>query len=277
MTYEQILSERRGAVALLTLNRPEKLNAWTGQMQAELRDAITAANADPQVGAIVITGAGRAFCAGADIGGWQRSLREGGGPAAGAAGGAAGAGESWVHLIRTAKPVVAAINGVAVGVGLTQILPADIRIASASARFGAIFVRMGVVPELASSYYLSQLIGLGAAQELCLTARMIDAQEALRLGLVSRVVADGVGAAGGPSLLDEALALAESIAALPGPQLRMIKDLFTSNATDPDLNAVLAREGDALRRAYATPEFREAVSAFMEKRPPDFRSVAVSR
>ncbi len=270
MTYEQILAERRGAVSLLTLNRPEKLNAWTGQMAAELRDAITAANADPDVGAIVLTGAGRAYCAGADIGAWQRDLRTGAGPDASRPSPMTRAGDSWVHLLQRSKPVIAAVNGAAVGVGLTQILPADIRIASEQAHFGAFFVRMGVVPELASSYFLAQLTGLGAALEMCLTGRMVDAPEALRLGLVSKVVpAD--------RLLDEALALAESVAALPGPQLRMIKDLFARNAADIDLDAVLAREGEALRTAYATPEFREAVTAFMEKRQPNFRAAIGSR
>ena len=261
MTYEQVLYERRGAAAVITLNRPEKLNAWTATMQGELRAAIAAANDDPAVGAIVLTGAGRAYCAGFDIGSWQSDLRSDATPSAGPR----TQEENWVAVVRRAKPVVAAVNGVAVGVGVTHILPADVRIASEAARFGFIFVRMGVVPELASSYYLSQIVGLGAAQELCLTARMIDAQEALRLGLVSRVVP-------AERLLDEALALAGSIAALPGPQLRMTKELFTRNAAEMDLDAVMAREGDALHRAYASPEFKEAVTAFMEKRQPNYRT-----
>lgn len=270
MDYEQILYERRGVAALVTLNRPEKLNAWTSKMQSELRDAIERANADDDVAAIVFTGAGRGYCAGADIGAWRQSLAEGPGPAAGNAGRNSGEFESWVRVVRRAKPTIAAINGVAVGVGLTHVLPADIRIAAESARFGAIFARMGLVPELASSYYLAQLVGLGAAQELCLTARIIDADEARDLGLVSKVVPD-------EHLLDEAFALAASIAALPGPQLRMIKELFDQNAADPDTDAVQARESEALQRAYATPEFREAVTAFSEKRQPDFRAVVAGR
>jgi 2-(1,2-epoxy-1,2-dihydrophenyl)acetyl-CoA isomerase len=263
-TYEQILVKRRGPVALLTLNRPEKLNAWTNTMAAELRDAISAADADDAVGAIVLTGAGRAYCAGFDIGAWSAELK-GSGPRTG--GQTTAAGDSWVHLLRRVKPVIAAVNGVAVGIGLTHILPADVRIAGESARFGCIFLRMGVMPELASTYYLSQLVGLGAAQELTLTARIFDAPEALRLGLVSRVVPDG-------ELLDAALELAGQIAALPPPQLRMAKALFTQNATEQDLDAVIARESAALAQAYQTPEFREAVTAFMEKRPPDFRKAA---
>jgi 2-(1,2-epoxy-1,2-dihydrophenyl)acetyl-CoA isomerase len=268
MSYEQILSEQRGAVALITLNRPEKLNAWSGTLQAELRQAITAANENPDIGAIVLTGAGRAYCAGADISAWQRDLKGEGnsGLGFGTDRPQAGAGSNWVQFIRAAKPVIAAVNGHAVGVGATHILPADIRIASEQAKFGFVFVKMGVVPELASSYYLVQLIGLGAAQELVLTARMIDAEEALRLGLVSRVVPH-------ERLLDEALALGEHIASLPPAQLRMVKELFTQNAVETDLDTVMQREGEALRRAYASPEFKEAVTAFMEKRQPNFRAV----
>lgn len=266
MDYEQIRVERRGPVQVLTLNRPEKLNAWTDRMHAELRDAIGRANEDGEVGTIVLTGAGRGYCAGYDIGTWRRSLEAGTPGGASRDSAAMRTGDNWVQLLRGSKPIVAAVNGVAVGVGLTHILPADIRIAGRSARFGAIFARMGVVPELASTYYLAQIVGLGAAQELCLTARMIDADEALRLGLVSRVVDD-------ERLLDEAFALAENIATLPGPQLRLIKSLFTRNAVEPDLEAVMARESEALRQAYDTPEFREAVMAFAEKRQPNFRTL----
>ena len=262
MEFEQILYERRGKVGLITLNRPEKLNAWTDRMHAELRTALSAANDDPEVGAVVLTGAGRGYCAGADIRAWQESLQRDDGRVS--LGGrddvrTIDRSENWVTLVRRSKPVIAAVNGAAVGVGVTHLLPCDIRIASEQARFGFYFVRMGAVPELASTYYLTQIVGLGAAQELCLRARMIDAQEALRLGLVSAVVpAD--------RLLEEAFAIAEEVAALPGPQLLMTKELFNRNATDMDIQADMAREGAALAKAYATPEFKEAVAAFMERR-----------
>ncbi|MGH2601818.1 MAG: enoyl-CoA hydratase/isomerase family protein, partial [Dehalococcoidia bacterium] len=197
---------------------------------------------------------GRAFCAGADLADDGTASGE-------------FAGSFWerptVNSFESGweifKPVIAAVNGPAVGIGVTHILPADIRIASEAARFGFYFVRMGAVPELASTYYLAQIVGLGAAQELCLRASMIDAQEAYRLGLVSRVVP-------AERLLEEALALGEEIAALPGPQLRMTKELFNRNATDMDVQADMAREGEALQKAYASPEFKEAVAAFMERR-----------
>jgi 2-(1,2-epoxy-1,2-dihydrophenyl)acetyl-CoA isomerase len=259
MDFEQILYERRGRVGLITLNRPEKLNAWTDVMSGELCDALSAANDDPEVKAVVLTGAGRGYCAGADISAWQRGIEAGAVNLGGNQRPRREPADGWVPLVRRSKPVIVAVNGASVGVGVTHILPCDIRIASEAARFGFYFVRMGAVPELASPYFLSQIVGLGAAQELCLRARMIDAQEALRLGLVSAVVpAD--------RLLDEALAIAEEIAALPGPQLRMTKDLFNRGATDMDVLGNMAREGEALKQAYASPEFKEAVSAFMERR-----------
>ena len=266
MPYEQITREQRGAVMLLTLNRPEKLNAWTAQMQDELRDAISAANADRNTSAIVLTGAGRAYCAGADIGGWQRSLQAAD-PEEGEQELTAIVPDHWVRFLHGSKPVIAAVNGVAVGIGVTHILPADIRLASEAASFGFVFVRAGVTPEVASSFLLAQTVGLGNALDLCLTARRIDAAEALRIGLVSRVTpAD--------QLLDSALALANEIAALPEPQLRLTKQLLTRNVVEGDLDVVLAREREAWDKARATPEFREAVASFMEKRSPRFRELA---
>lgn len=264
MTYEQILFEQRGRVGIVTLNRPERLNAWTGQMMNEMRDAIERCNADPSVGAIVVTGAGRAFCAGADISDFQRAVqaREAGSRASE---GVATAGEdNWVAFLRRMpKPTIAAINGAAVGVGITTVLPMDIRIASESARIGMFFIRMGLVPELASSYYLAQLVGTGRALEWCLTGRMIPADEARDAGLVSEVVAaDG--------LLNRAIELGEQLANQPAPAIRLIKDLFNQNATDMDFRAVMAREGKALDEARGTPEHKEAVTAFMEKREPNF-------
>jgi 2-(1,2-epoxy-1,2-dihydrophenyl)acetyl-CoA isomerase len=159
-SYSQILVEQRGDVLLITLNRPEKLNAWTRTLNRELEDAIRGANENPDVGAIVITGAGRGFCAGADIGeSFQAPLQADERPALN---GGAEPGESrWVELIRESKPIVAAINGVAVGVGITMMLPVDIIIASDRARIGMFFVRMGLVPELASSHFLVQRVGRG--------------------------------------------------------------------------------------------------------------------
>ena len=272
MSYEQILSERRDDVLLLTLNRPERLNAWTPKMSAELTDAITTANDDDAIGAIVVTGAGRGFCAGADIGGEFASkldTRDAAPPApkptsgAQQSGGQRSAG-GWVQLCRSSKPLIAALNGPVIGVGLTMVLPFDQLIAAEGAKLSTRFVKMGLVPELASSHYLVARCGWGAASWLALSGTTILADEALRLGLVDRVVpADRV--------VDEAMAVATELASNPGPQVRMIKDLLSRNAVETDLDAVQGRELDALERAYRTPEHREAVSAFLEKRPPKFR------
>lgn len=267
MAYEQILTERRGAVELITLNKPEKLNAWSATLSGEMLEAIAQANADPGVGAVVLTGAGRAYCAGADISGWQRDINSVGSPAARDSNADTRRPQNLVRFFQQSKPIIVGVNGAAVGVGLTHILAADIRIASDQARFGAFFARMGLVPELASSHLLAQIVGLGNALDLCLTARMIDADEALRLGMVSKVVPQ-------ERLLEETLAVANTVAALPPSSLSMIKDLFARNAVDGDVETVMAREGDSLRLAYQSPEFKEAVAAFMEKRQPNYRAAA---
>lgn len=262
MDYEQIAVAMRGRVALITLNRPDRLNAWTPRMMAEYREAIERANDDPGVGAVVMTGAGRAFCAGADIKAVFGAQVDRGGPAE--ASHDARSPENYLtFLARMSKPTIAAINGVAVGIGITQVLPFDIRIASLEARIGFVFVRMGLVPELASSHLLPALVGAGRALEWCLTGRMIQAPEAKEAGLVSEVVPSD-------ELLDRALAVGEQLSSQPLASVRLIKALIRDNAGDPDLTAVQRREAGALREAYASPEHREAVQAFLDKRQPDF-------
>jgi enoyl-CoA hydratase/carnithine racemase len=261
MTYENVLTEQRGSVLILTLNRPERLNAWNNPMMFDLRDAIENANADPAVSTIVFTGAGRAYCSGADIGGWAQAIQSGGG-----AQGSATAGlDNWLAFLRRMpKPTIAAVNGVAVGVGVTHILPMDIRIASENARFGFAFVKMALVPELASSYFLPQLVGLGRAQEWCLTARMVEADEALRAGLVSEVVAP-------ERLLDRAVELGEMIAQHAPAAIARVKSVLETNATDSDVQSVMLRENAQNAAARAEPDHKEAVAAFVEKRKPVFR------
>ena len=265
MGYEQILAEQRGDVLLLTLNRPERLNAWTPTMIGELATAITAANDDASIGSVVVTGAGRGFCAGADIGGQFASNldKTGDAPKPKAEPQPSAAG-SWVRLCRTSKPLVAAINGRCIGVGLTMVLPFDQLVAAEGAKLSARFVKMGLVPELASSHFLVTRCGFGNASYLALSGATVLAEDAVKLGLVDRVVAP-------EKLLDEALALAGELGANPGPQLRMIKELLTDNAAETDLDLVQRREGEALERAYRTPEHHEAVRAFLEKRTPNFR------
>ncbi len=256
--YETILAENRGDVCLITLNRPERLNAWTYTMAEELTDAVMAANADDNIGAMVMTGAGRGFCAGADIQDVFKAQSEG------AKLGRSTRATDWVGLMRESKPIVAAVNGAAIGLGTTLILPMDYMVASTSAKLSLRFVKMGLVPELASSRFLFARVGFGKANELMLTGRTVEAGEALELGLVDRVVAPD-------ALIDTAISVARSMGENPSVALRMIKQLATQNAAETDLKAVQLREGKGLKVAYTSPEHKEAIAAFLEKRTPDFK------
>lgn len=265
MAYEQVLAETRGRVGIVTLNRPERLNALSGTMGREMRDAIEAFNQDPGIGAVVFTGAGRAFCSGADIGGWQRGIeaRERGEDRGDQQG---GGDENWVQFVLRSKPIVVAINGPAIGAGLTITLPCDIRIASDSARLSMRFVRVGVIPELASTRILTHIVGLSQALELMLSGRIINAQEAGRIGLVNRVVPQD-------DLLDAAVETAAEIAFNPAESLQAIKGLAWSGLAKLDLLEVMKGEMVEFAAAMARPTFKEAVSSFVEKRQPDFHKV----
>ena len=269
MSFETIKYEVDGNLAIITLNRPEKLNAWLPKMAAEKIDALHMANDDPNIGAIIITGEGRAFCAGADIKqafAADLEAAEKGEPTRERTREQA-AGVDWVGEVRRAKPVIAAINGIAVGVGITLALPADIIIASEDAQIGMFFVKMGLVPELGSSHFLVQRVGYGKAHEMCLTAQLYDAQECGDIGLVDHVVpAD--------QLMAKAYELGNMIAQNPSPQLRMVKQLLDENGCENNLVDVQGREGDALAACRLLPEHKEAVDAFIEGRKPDFKAVA---
>ena len=255
--FDTIQVEKGDDIAVITLNRPERLNAWTNQMSREMHAAINALNDDPEVGAMVVTGAGRGFCAGADIkdnfkarmDSSRKEERSGG---------------DWISLVRSSKPLIAAVNGACVGVGATMILPMDVIVASEDAKFGMFFVKMGVTPELASSHFLVQRIGLGRASEMCLTGRLYTGKEAFDLGLADRLTASD-------NLLDEASALAREMAANPAPHLRWVKELLTKNGSETDIALVQKREGEVLAKAYVSAEHKEAVDAFLNKRPPVFR------
>ena len=260
MAYEEILAETQGRVGVIRLNRPRKLNAWTETMSGEIVDQMTAWNEDDGIGAIVLTGEGRAFCAGADVGNFARRVetnREGQGEQM------RRGGYNLTAFMRDSKPTVAAINGYAVGVGLTMILPCDVRIASTAANLSIRFIKMGLMPELGSTRLLAQLVGLGNATEMCLTGRMVPAEEALRIGLVTAVVEPD-------DLLPTALAKAEEIANNSTPAVMMIKELLRKNPMDPDLDAVMEREGLRDQIARRLPDHAEAVSAFLEKREAQF-------
>lgn len=264
-TYETLLYEKQGHTLLLTLNRPDKLNAWSWRMETEFLQALEAANADPEVRVMVVTGAGRAFCAGGDISGFNEGLQSGR-YAAGAKPSPLvaedGSPEVPIALSRS-KPVIAAINGHAVGIGLTMPLACDIRLASDRAKFSVRFVKVGLTPECGSTRYLPLVAGMGNALYMALTGRIVDAEEALRRGLVDQVVPH-------ERLMDEAMALANEIASNPPSAVWAAKRVIHENAGETDLRRVVTREGFTIRAARAVPDHAEAVRAFLEKREPKF-------
>ena len=259
-TFEQIITETDGRVGIIRLNRPERLNAWTDQMSSEILSQMEAWNEDDSIGAIVFTGEGRAFCAGADLNVFAErveSNRRGEGEPM------RRGGANFTHFIRKSKPTVAAINGYAVGVGLTMILPMDVRIASTAANLSIRFIKMGLMPELGSTRILANLVGLGPATDMCLTGRMVPAEEALRIGLVTEVAEPD-------NLMNVALAKAKEIAENPTHAVMMIKELLNKNPMDSDLEAVMERENIRDQIARRLPDHAEAVAAFHAKRDPHF-------
>lgn len=256
------MTETKGRVGIIRLNRAEKLNAWTHQMNSEITDQMTKWNTDPAIGAILMTGEGRAFCAGADLGDFAEraeSNQKGKGEQI------ARGGVNLTTFIRESKPTIAAINGYSVGVGLTMILPFDVRIASTKALMSIRFIKMGLMPELGSTRLLADLVGLGNATDMCLTGRMVPAEEALKIGLVSQVTEPD-------ALFETALAKAEEIANNPGQAVMMVKELLRKNPMDPDLEAVMERESLRDEIARRLPDHTEAVTAFLEKRDPKFNA-----
>jgi enoyl-CoA hydratase/carnithine racemase len=259
MAYEQIVYEQHDDVVVITLNRPEKLNAWTPLMSLELEQAIEAADADRSVGAVVLTGAGRGFCAGADISAVFDAQLHGD-----AAASTPLATRDWIELIRSTKPIVAAVNGAAIGVGLTMILPFDRIVCAQHAKLSVRFVKMALVPELASSIFLPARCGFGGASDLMLSGRTVEGDEALAMGLVDEV--DGA-----DTLLNTAIARARSYGENAPGALHAIKELLTQNMSETNTLAAQEREGRRLIEAYQSPEHREAVAAFLEKRAAVYR------
>jgi enoyl-CoA hydratase/carnithine racemase len=257
-------------VATITLHRPERLNAFTPVMAAELAGAAAAADADDDVRVVLVTGAGRAFCAGADLGGGEGTFRDRGGrPDPVPRGTVDGVPRDWggiasLPFARLRKPVIAAVNGPAVGIGATMTLPMDVRIAAASARFGFVFARRGIVPEAASSWFLPRVVGISQAMEWVATGRVFDAVEALRGRLVSRVVPDD-------ELLPTALGLAREIADnTSGVAVGAARQLLWSMLGAPSPWDAHRAESRALVELGDGPDPAEGVAAFLEKRPPSF-------
>jgi enoyl-CoA hydratase/carnithine racemase len=263
MEFEQIRYDVADGVLTITLDRPERLNAWTPVMSRELIAAFDRADADDEVRAIVITGAGRAFCAGADLAGGGETFdwreREAGDEVPRDNG-----GQVTLRIFDSVKPVIAAINGPAVGVGATMTLPMDIRLAADDARVGFVFARRGIVPEACSSWFLPRVVGISQAMEWVATGRVFSAEEALAGGLVRSLHPSG-------DLLDAARELGREIAGNTAPvsvalARRMLWTMLGAahpmEAHRADSRAMFARGQSA--------DAREGVTSFLEKRPARF-------
>ena len=237
MDYQYIRYETRGPVAIVTYDRQERRNAWSPELYREAERAIESANADEAIGAIVLTHEGSIFCAGTDFKGTPEID-----PATGRKLNIAQIcmmqDKSWIHLLDRSKPVVAAVHGTAMGLGLTQLLPVDIRIGGESSVWSFPFIALGFMPEMGCTALLPRLVGYGRALDLVLTSQKLTAAEAKEIGLITRVVPDG-------SVLDEAVAVAERIAAAPRLQMQLTRRMFRDNALQSDVNTYLQNETDA--------------------------------
>ena len=250
--------ECSGHVACVTMNRPEKLNALTSRMAAELHKALAEIREDANVRVVILTSSGRGFCSGADV---NELL----GPGADAGDVQPGLRitDLSARIRSMPQPVIAAVNGVAAGAGLAIALACDIRIASQEAGFASIFVKRSLVPDAGASLLLPRVVGAAVAMEMALTGAVYDAQWALEQGLVSRVVpAD--------RLMLEAAALADEIAANPPLAVRATRALLSGDDV-ADLASAMQREREANALLSATDDAEEAVRAFLEKRPPEYR------
>jgi enoyl-CoA hydratase/carnithine racemase len=263
MDFEQIITEKADGVLTITLNRPERLNAWTAQMGQEMRAALDQADADDEVRAVIVTGAGRGFCAGADLasGGdtFDASKRE---TVAGAR--RDNGGELTLRIFDCTKPVIGAINGPAVGVGATMTLPMDVRLAADDARIGFVFARRGIIPEACSSWFLPRVVGISRAMEWVATGRVFSAQEALEGRLVRSLHPKD-------ELLDAARALAREIAEnTASVSVALARQLMWRmlGAEHPMLAHRADSRGMVARGQSA--DAREGITAFLEKRPAQF-------
>lgn len=255
MNLETVIYSVADGVATITLNRPEAMNAWTPQLSDELMLACGAADADDAVRAVVITGAGRAFCAGADLSGGESGFVGGGptehmGP------------RLWPHQVR--KPVIAAINGHAVGVGITYPMLCDIRVVSESAKIQYAMVRRGVIPELGSHALLPRVIGFAKAAELMLTGRQFLGAEAVELGIASRSVP-------AEQVLSVATDMARDIAVNVAPVSAALAKKLMWEGLNVSVDRMLALESSLLPTLASMPDSGEGVRAFFEKRTPQWR------
>ena len=263
MAYEQIATDVADRILTITLNRPERLNAWTATMCRELMAAFDEADADDGVGAVIVTGAGRGFCAGADLAGggetfdWRERAQAGAPPRD-------NGGEFTLRVFACSKPVIAAINGPAVGVGATMTLPMDVRLAAENARMGFVFARRGIIPEACSSWFLPRVVGISRAMEWVSTGRVFSAQEALEAGLVRSLHPKD-------ELLGAARELAREIAdnAAPVSVALARQMMWRMLGADHPMAAHRADSRGMLARGQSADAV-EGVTSFLEKRPAQF-------
>ena len=260
MSDPKVDYEVRESVAWITLNRPGKLNALAGDMRERLLEHIVAAAGDEAVRILVVTGEGRAFCAGGDIDNMVR-LRESGNEAA------------FRHLLHTGNEVmlalqafpgltVAAVNGVAAGAGLSLALSCDLRMAAPGAKFAAPWIKLGLVPDWGASFWLPRLVGSGRALEMVLTGSPVEAEEALRIGLITRIVAE--------EDFQAAVQLRVGRLGAASYAVAQAKRLIRLGGEDP-FEAALARESEAQEECFDSDDFREGLEAFLDRRHPEFR------
>jgi enoyl-CoA hydratase/carnithine racemase len=265
VNFEEIQYSVDGPVATITLHRPDKMNAFTNRMLKEIIAAFDLTDGDDAVRAVIVTGSGKAFCAGADLSGGGDTFAKGGSDVAAKTGVVRdGGGLVTLRIFESKKPVIGAINGAAVGVGVTMSLPMDIRLASDKAKFGFVFAKRGIVPEAASSWFLPRLVGISQAAEWCYTGRIIDAEEALRGRLVRSVHAPD-------ELMDAARTIALEIADGTAPvSVALTRQmLWRMMGADHPMEAHRV-DSRAINSRGASADAREGVVSFLEKRPAQF-------
>ena len=261
MTYETIQFKVHGGVAVITLNRPESLNALTlavaGEFKAALAEALTQG-----ARAIVLTGAGRAFCAGGDLREMQKIASQNGRVEAFFDEPLRELNDCIMLIRRTPLPIIAAVHGAASGGGCNLALACDVVIAGESARFNQAFVKIGLVPDCGGTFILPRLVGWRRATQLMMTGEVVTAPQALAMGMINAVVAD-------EQLIAQAMAMAEALAAAPTAAIGRIKELLEASANN-DYGEQLELEREAQLKSGLTKDFKEGVAAFIEKRPPNF-------
>jgi 2-(1,2-epoxy-1,2-dihydrophenyl)acetyl-CoA isomerase len=268
MAYETIIVDKQDGIATLTLNRPDKMNAWNPLMAQEAAEAIQGMDSDEDVKVLIITGAGRAFSSGADVGRLKETA-EGNVPFLETTAGRVLTGETSlltaVESIRNlSKPVIAAIHGTAAGAGLSVALACDIRVSTEDARFTMAFVKRGLIPDLGGSYLLPRLVGPGIAAKLMFTGDVIDAKEAARIGMVDELVAP-------EDIMVKAMELARKIAHNPPLAVRMAKKALYKGMNETDLRSQMDYEIFIQSGLMQTEDFKEGVESFFERREPKFK------